>query len=64
MSVFAELLGFLLPILRQLVSLTKSGVRVCGRVLFPDDISDTVSRTAFILHTHTLRGWRCTFWGL
>ena len=38
----------------------------CVRVSFPDNISETVSRIAFILHTHiiSLRGFRCAFWGL
>ena len=30
----------------------RAAVRPCVRVSFPDDISETVSRIAFILHTH------------
>ena len=30
----------------------RAAVWLCGRVAFPNDISETVSRIAFILHTH------------
>ena len=35
------------------IVITMSGVRLCVRVSFSDDISETVSRIAFLLHTVT-----------
>ena len=42
----------------------RAAVRLRVHVSFPDDISKTVSRIVFILHTHTPKGCRCAFWGL
>ena len=38
------------------IVITISGVQLCGRVLFLDDISATVSWIAFILDTHIPKG--------
>ena len=38
-------------------------VRPCVCVSLPKDISETVSRIAFILHTNNSVACRCAFWG-